>query len=271
MGGIWIISNDMYSFYEDLADVYHLIYEDWDRAIARQAAVLDPLLRHMLSRDCLWILDCACGIGTQEIGLASLGHQIVGSDLSTAAIARAKREAEARHLSIEFHVSDMTSLQEIHHERFDVVAALDNALPHLTAGQLILAARTTHHKLRPGGLIIASIRDYDRLIVERPTIQPPSFFASAGKRRIVHQVWDWTSVDAYTVHQYITVDSDGRWDCRHFSSKYRCLLRDELTIALTGAGFVEVEWLLPHQILFYQPIVIAKKALEIAGALAPLG
>ena len=249
----------MYSFYEDLADVYHLIYEDWGRAIERQAAVLDPLLRRMLTQDRVWILDCACGIGTQAIGFASLGHQVVASDLSIKAIARAEREAEKRHLSIEFHVSDITSLKQVCHEGFDIVAALDNVLPHLTAKQLRLAARTIHSKLRSAEWVITSIRDYDRLVVERPTVQPPSFYAFDGERRIVHQVWDWISDDTYTVHQYITVYSNGRWDCLHFASEHRCLLRDELTVALTSAGFGQVEWLMPHESHFYQPIVIAKR------------
>ena len=32
------------AFYDDLAPDYHLIFEDWERSIARQAAVLATLL-----------------------------------------------------------------------------------------------------------------------------------------------------------------------------------------------------------------------------------
>lgn len=58
------------------------------------------------------IHDCACGIGTQAIGLAALGYRISGSDLSRAAIQRAAREAAKRGLTIEFCLSDMTNLVE---------------------------------------------------------------------------------------------------------------------------------------------------------------
>src|SRR5262245_16408378 len=37
-------------------------------------------------------LDCACGIGTQAIGLATLGFVVEGSDPSAASIDRARRE-----------------------------------------------------------------------------------------------------------------------------------------------------------------------------------
>ena len=32
-------------FYEDLAEVYHLQFEDWDAAIGRQSKVIDKLLK----------------------------------------------------------------------------------------------------------------------------------------------------------------------------------------------------------------------------------
>lgn len=246
-------------FYEALAAHYHLIFENWDKSIARQAAILNPLLHSVLPRTPLKILDCACGIGTQAIGFAQAGHNVVASDLSPAAVARARREAESRGVSISFAVSDMTSLAEIEESGFDVVAALDNALPHLDPSQLKQAVQAMAAKLRPGGILLASIRDYDRLIVERPTVQGPVFYGAAGNRRIVHQIWDWLGEDRYAVHQYITVEAEGQWRSHHFASEYRCALRSELTATLENAGLAEVRWLMPEESGFYQPIVMGTK------------
>jgi methylase of polypeptide subunit release factors len=41
------------------------------------------------------VLDCACGLGTQAIGLARRGCTVHATDLSPAAIARAARDAES--------------------------------------------------------------------------------------------------------------------------------------------------------------------------------
>jgi SAM-dependent methyltransferase len=246
-------------FYEDLAEHYHLIFDDWDRAIARQASILNPLLHSVLPGAPLKILDCACGIGTQAIGFAQARHHVVGSDLSGAAIARARGEAKTRGLDICFAVSDMTSLQEIADIDFDVIAVLDNALPHLDAGQIERTMRAMASKLKPGGVLLASIRDYDRLIVERPTIQPPAFYGSHENRRIVHQVWDWLGHDAYTMHMYITLQSGAEWKAHHFTSLYRALLRGELTGILEREGFAEVRWMMPPESGYYQPLVIAKR------------
>ena len=130
--GINSMAHEILDFYESLADYYHLIFEDWDRSIHWQAKVLDLLISRELPGRPLKILDCACGIGTQALGFASLGHPVVASDLSATAVQRAEKEAEIRSLNIKFYVSDMTDLREIPDTHFDVVAALDNALPHLT-------------------------------------------------------------------------------------------------------------------------------------------
>jgi glycine/sarcosine N-methyltransferase len=122
--------------YDTLAKYNHLIFEEWDKSSERQAAVLNPLIVKQTGRSSVNLLDCACGIGTQAIGFAQAGHRVVASDLSRAAVARAEREARLRHLDISLFVSDRTSLEEIADGGFNVVAALDNALPHLTASQI---------------------------------------------------------------------------------------------------------------------------------------
>jgi SAM-dependent methyltransferase len=256
------VSEDVSAFYEELADYYHLIFEDWDRSIAHQARVLNGLLASQLGNAQLNILDCACGIGTQAIGLAQLGHHLVASDLSPAAVRRAVNEARQRDLQIQFLVSDMTSLGEIEQNNFDAVVALDNALPHLDASQLKQAIAAIASKLRPNGMFIGGIRDYDALIVTRPESLRPAFFGEPGNRRIVQQVWDWADGPAglpgYRLHLYITLESPDGWKALHFVSEYRCLLREELSATLRDSGFTEIRWLTTAQSGSYQPLVLAR-------------
>ena len=247
------------NFYEDLAEYFHLIFEDWNASIDRQATALDTVLRSENFAPGANLLDCACGIGTQALGFAMSGYRVVGSDISRTAVARAKTEAGRRGLEIEFHIADMTSLEEIPRDDFDVVAAMDNALPHLTASQVMGAMRAIGSKLKRGGLFVASIRDYDRLIKERPTVQGPAFYGVEGERRIVHQIWEWAGQDRYRVHMYITLQAGEQWAAHHFVTDYYCLLRSELTAALESAGFIKVRWLWPEESGFYQPVVLARK------------
>lgn len=252
------MADKVLSFYEVLADYYHLIFEDWDRSIQRQASILDSVISKQLPGQHLRILDCACGIGTQSLGLAARGHHLLGCDLSPAEVRRATREAQQRGLDIEFLVSDMTSLKEIPQTGFDVVSAFDNALPHPTSDDLIRAVGAMAGKLKPDGLFIASIRDYDSLLQQRSTMQEPAFFGDVGSRRIIHQVWDWTDAAEYTLHMYITVESDQGWRTHHFVSEYRCVRRQELSVALRSVGFQEPIWLMPAESGYYQPLVLAR-------------
>ncbi|RRA47931.1 bifunctional 2-polyprenyl-6-hydroxyphenol methylase/3-demethylubiquinol 3-O-methyltransferase UbiG [Acidipila sp. EB88] len=245
-------------FYDALAEHYHLIFDDWDRSVERQAGILDALLAQALSRTRLRILDCACGIGTQALGLAARGHHVVASDLSPAQVSRAAREAAARQLDMRCYVSDMCDLSQVPDTGFDVVAAFDNALPHLSTAQLVQAVGAMAAKLRAGGLLAASIRDYDALLELKPAVQEPSFFGSEGNRRIVHQVWDWTARDRYTLHLYLTLQAAQAWSTHHFVSEYRCLQRQELSAALRLAGFQQVRWLMPLESGYYQPLVLAR-------------
>jgi SAM-dependent methyltransferase len=248
------------AFYDQLADSYHLIFADWQASIARQAVTLDRLIQDELGPGPHTILDCACGIGTQAIGLARLGHRVHATDLSPAAVARAEREANAAGVSLSFGVADMRELSERVPGTFDVVLACDNALPHLlTDDDLHLAAANIARKLRPAGLFLASTRDYDYLIQQRPASEAPRVFDGPGGRRITFQVWEWASDgERYRVHQFVLQQTAQGWQTDHFETEYRALLRGELTSALQTAGLEQVRWHEPDASGYYQPVVTAR-------------
>src|ERR1700722_1369179 len=153
------------AFYDELAEFYHLMFEDWNRSIAAQAAAIGPLLERYTGKASPYVLDCACGIGTQTIGLAQRGHILVGSDLSKSAVARAKTEARIRDLDVTFHVADMRKLSIIPETGFDAVVIADNALPHLLSQQdLEYATVEIAAKLKDSGILMATLRDYDHLL-----------------------------------------------------------------------------------------------------------
>jgi len=253
------MAEDAKSFYDNLSDSYHLIFEDWDASIRRQAAALSPILEREcgVPRD-VRVLDCACGIGTQLLGLAGLGFAMTGCDLSERAVNRARRETQARGLPAELFVADMKDLRELPQMKFDAVICMDNALPHLTKDEELIKALTEiRGKLRSRGLFMASIRDYDKLVQEKPTIQGPVLYGVPDKRRIVHQIWDWMDDHHYSFHLYMTEQVPDGWETRHYSAKYRALLRRELTHILGATGFKDCRWLPETETGFYQPIVLA--------------
>jgi len=62
------------SFYNNMASQYHKLFLDWQSTTREQAVILDNLFQENGFDRSATILDCACGIGTQAVGLAALGY-----------------------------------------------------------------------------------------------------------------------------------------------------------------------------------------------------
>jgi glycine/sarcosine N-methyltransferase len=244
-------------FYDDLAAAYHLIFDNWDAAIERHQAVLCRLLPSPVVAGV--VLDCACGIGTQALGLARAGYKVEATDLSSAAIERAKVEAAARNLEIAFRVDDMRELRTSASGKFGIVIAFDNAIPHLDSeDQVCMALSAMRDRLRPGGKLLVSLRDYGPLMEQHPSIMQPTMFWDEGRRRIVHQIWDWQDERRYAVHLYITRQApNDEWITSHFLGHYRAITTQELAARIEHVGFRGVQILQPMQTAYYQPIVVA--------------
>ncbi|MCA1995273.1 MAG: hypothetical protein LDL41_24980 [Coleofasciculus sp. S288] len=119
-----------------------------------------------------------------------------------------------------------------------------------------------HLMLKPNGLLVVSIRDYDSLLEEKPRSTEPRIFDTPEGRRIVFQVWDWLEDGRiYQVHQFIIKQVRGEWNTAHYATLYRPLFRKELSQILQTVGFTNLNWLMPSQSGYYQPIVVAYKPL----------
>ncbi|MBN1563156.1 MAG: class I SAM-dependent methyltransferase [Anaerolineae bacterium] len=265
------------NFYQQLAQDYHLIFQDWTQSIMRQGIALDRLLRAYGIAPPVAVLDCAAGIGTQAIGLAARGYTVHATDISPAAVERAAQEAAALGVTLTTGIADMRNLKNQVAGDFDLVIACDNAVPHLlTDADLALAMENMRAKLRPAGLLLISIRDYDHLLLNKPRATlpqviddpaPESSTTDAAKRRIVFQVWDWAA-DRYTLTMFILQQQDqssdaalatpDAWRTSTYRGTYRALQRADLNAALTQAGFTDLRWHMPQDTGYHQPLVTAR-------------
>ena len=121
-------SGDVTGFYDELAEDYHLIFADWDASIKWQAEVIGRLLAGN-ERPVRRVLDAACGIGTQALGLAAAGYDVTATDVSERSVERCAREAARRDLHVKTHVADLRRLDSDVAGPFDCAVAFDNALP----------------------------------------------------------------------------------------------------------------------------------------------
>ena len=144
---------------------------------------------------------------------------------------------------------------------FGVVLAFDNALHHLDSDEGVRSALgAMYARLRHGGRLLISLRDYGPLIKQHPGMTPPTFFSNHGRRRIVHQVWDWQDERRYTVHLYITRQMpDNTWITSHFLGHYRAITSKEVAALMRQVGFRQVKIRHPTETGYYQPVVTAMR------------
>ena len=201
--------SDARRFYDDLAPLYHLIFENWDTSVARQGYQLAALIAERWGREARVVLDAAVGIGTQALGLLRRDFHVVASDLSAVAVERARREAAARGLRLPAAVADFRALP-MAAACADVVLIADNALAHLgSEADIERAFRECFRCARPGGGCLTSMRDYGP---PRPagTIETRPYGERAwnGRPYELRQVWTWQG-PRYDVSFEITPLSGG--------------------------------------------------------------
>lgn len=245
-------------FYDGLADSYHALYPDWPSETTSQAAALHRLLIrwHHERAD---ITDVACGIGTQLIGLARLGHRLTGSDISVRALQRARVECAAAGVQATLLAADMRH-SPLADRSADVVVCADNALPHLLADEDVLCALAQMRRvLRPGGTAIVTTRDYDRVPADRTTSTLPQVFTLDGQRVISFQLWNWRGDTAiYDLeHFQVHESADGTRTVHRRTAVFRAYPRAELSDLALSAGLRDIEWHMPSESGFFQPVMTA--------------
>lgn len=254
-------TDEIRAFYDQLAPDYTALFRDWDASVVRQGEILERLIAAGLpgyvAPATTRVLDATCGIGTQAIGLALRGYAVTGSDVSAASVDRARSEAARLGARPELLTADVRALPDRFERSFDVAIAFDNALPHLVDPEDLRGAfDQLRRALRRGGLLLVSVRDYDRILADRPAGEAARISGVPGSRRAVAQAWEWQDdAPVYRLHQFVLQEAIAGWSVRHLETRYRAYRRIELAASARAAGFERTEWLEPADTGFYQPVL----------------
>jgi SAM-dependent methyltransferase len=170
---------------------------------------------------------------------------------------------EARRLGadVAFELADFRRLDAVAGD-FDVVISCDNAIPHLLDdADIVQALRAMHAKLRLGGLLVISTRDYDEALVDRPVTAPPILLAGPPRRLFV-RLHDWDAPDSplYTVRFFLLTETAAGWTLAEHSTRYRAITSDALSRAAREAGFDQVTWHTARDVGYHQPVMTATRA-----------
>ena len=245
-------------FYDELAPFYHLLYGDWEQAVNEQGTALAALLSSHGVAPGAPVLDAACGIGTQALGLLSRGYRVTASDISPGAVDRLRREMTSRGLNADSYVDDLRTLEHESPSSMAAVIACDNSIPHLlTDTEILQTFRSCYRCLEPMGVAVYSVRDYASIERKHPDVRPYGLRQdTAGNRFLAVQVWEWDG-DQYDLRMYLTTEApDGACTTRSLRSRYYAMSIARLSELMEEAGFADVQRV--DGILF-QPVLVGHR------------
>lgn len=246
---------DPASYYDDIAEYYDLIFADWEESMRRHGAAISAMVGTGPPR--ARILDVSAGIGTQSLPLASLGYEVVARDLSSGAIRRLRREAQARGLQLDAAPSDMRDVGRTVDGLFDAVIAFDNSIPHLlTDGDIVTTLRGLLPLLAPAGVVLISVRDYAEVDRSARSVLRYGERSRGGRRYRVRQEWEWYDSSHYRTTMIIEENRQDAWaEIVRTVAAYYAIPLARLVELMGEAGLRASQ---VADVQFYQPVLLGR-------------
>jgi SAM-dependent methyltransferase len=222
--------------YDALASDYDR-FVDWPGRLAHELPFIERFFReHRVRR----VLDAACGTGRHAIALAQKGYEAVGADLSPAMIEHARLGAAAAGVDVPFFTAGFGDLAALG-QTFDAILCLGNSLPHvLTDAELAAALADFAALLRPGGLLVAQNRNFDRIWARRERFMGPQVHREGDREWLFVRFYDFHA-DTLTFNMIRLQRTPAGWSQDVEATELRPIFADQLAAALALAGLASVE------------------------------
>lgn len=223
-------------------------FVDWESRLAFELPLIEKLLPDLPEKPGSppQVLDAACGTGMHAIALARRGYGCAGADLSTAMVAKARENADAAGVAVDFRAAGFGALaQAFGARRFDAVLCLGNSLPHvLTGDELVTALADFAACLNPGGLLLVQNRNFDAVLARRERWMEPQSHREGESEWVFLRFYDYDPDGLITFH-VLTLQrkaGDAGWQQRIASTRLYPLRQSELSGVLERTGFHQAAW-----------------------------
>lgn len=223
------------SSYQTFAGAYDALMADGQ--YRRRADFLERLF-HQSGRKVQTVLDLACGTGTIACLLAERGYEVTATDASEEMLTAAAQKAAALKTGRPpfFLHQTMPRLRLL--EPVDAAISTMDSLNYLTGSRALEETfRRVYRALKPGGLFLFDVnspyklRRMDGQLYTDETETEYCAWRTAFSER--------TKICTYQVDLF-RLRGDGAWERSFEEHRERAWETEELTAALTAAGFVRV-------------------------------
>lgn len=186
-------------FYDQLARRYDQIYPFSCQYNEELCQGLDGLFKEYGIKK---ILDCACGTGNPLIGLAKLGYEVVGTDISEGMLKQARENARTANVpDIRFLQINLLDLSKDISEKFDCVLCRGNSLSHLLPEDFERALKNMYDVLNKGGICYVDTRRWEEIVRNKPRCEWMSHTTSEDGDVLSFYLYDYAKdFRIYNIH-----------------------------------------------------------------------
>lgn len=231
--------------YDKLASIYDY-FVNWENRLAYELPFLEQQLR-TLGEDPsqLRVMDTACGTGHHAIALANLGFQVSGSDLFPEMVSLADANAKAAGVRVAFRTAGFGSISESFKQpgEFEAVLCLGNSLPHVASeADLKNALRDFKELLRPGGLLLLQMRNFDLVMGEKKRWMEPQTVKDGSTEWLFLRFYDFET-DGKIQFNILSLHrkANAPWQTQLTSTHLLPIYSEELKVDLALIGFTDVK------------------------------
>ncbi len=159
-------NGDSEQFYDWLAGSYDRLAGQDDR-FAREK----PFFNHFIDRYRIAsAVDAGCGTGFHSILLAQMGVNVVAADISGEMLQKVRSSSRSAGVQIRIIKSGFHDLAARAGTTVDAVLCLGNSLVHVRAGGMNAVLRNFSFLLKPGGVVLLQVLNYEKILAERPDV-----------------------------------------------------------------------------------------------------
>ena len=164
------------------------------------------------------IHDCSIGAGGTTLPLAKLGYEISGSDLSESLLAKAKENFNSAGYDIELHTCDFRNLDQVLTKTYDCIISTGNSLPHVSNADVSGFIENIAPKINQNGFILIDMRNWDRILHEKPIFTARDPFVMTDKEHIsLYQIWNWHDDQSVDFTFVTSTDKSGKHEKTSFT------------------------------------------------------
>jgi len=230
--------NEKENLFSEFATDYDRMI-NWKSRLAREEAFFRTLFE---TAGVFKVLDTACSTGRHAMMFRSWGLTVAASDISPQMVDRARANAMAEELDIDFRTAGLEDTDTVFENDFDAVTCLGNSLPHIKTNKGLQKAFTANYNvLRENGLFILQIRNYRRIYEQNERFMPLNSIRDGDREYLYLRMSDLGEELVTFNIIALTGDNNGLWTYRVESETLKPWMVEDIEVLLGKAGFAVAE------------------------------